>query len=708
MSIEKIQTHSRGYKKPHSPAKSKKGRVEASLKIHSELHTLFRQIGTPPSSPFTPDEFQVEALDKLKCSDVLVSAPTGSGKTWIALEAIKGYLNQGKRAWYATPLKALSNSKYEEFKEEFGADTIGILTGDMKENPDAPVVVGTTEILRNQLYDTMHSGSDIRVDLVVLDEAHYLSDLERGVVWEEVLIYLPNRVKLLLLSATLENGPEIAQWLSQIRGTPCSVVDSEKRPVPLAPLFLFPDGRITPLTDQQGLLPQIDKFFENTRRSKGSKGSLTPQYGVIIQHLRTLNLLPAIFFLKSRADCDRALMTCLPAPKPTDDEEKRFNQIVNNFLDQFPFLHHHRQLHCLIENRIGSHHAGQLPHWKLFIEKMMNDGLLEAIFSTSTVAAGVNFPARTVVLVQSDRYNGKEFIDLTATELHQMTGRAGRRGKDNIGFALILPGVFQDPWLINTLLSSQPEPLKSQLQINFSMVLNLLISHRPEEIRELLHRSFATFQLQLTKQMREGEERKISKRVQKIRHKLWFDFRRHVRFLKETGFVTPDDHLTPDGIWAAQLRLDHPLLIAECIRRNVFEDKKPEVLAGLIAPFVCDKTRDVTVDFGKILEVKKFKESFKGMIHQLKPLRKLEIIRGFENPLLQFWPAAALFIWSQGCSWLELMKLIEVEEGDMVMLILRTADNLRQIRNLEKTHPALAHKAAHILHLILREPVLVY
>ena len=737
--------------------------------LHPHLRSLFRQIGTPSPQPFNPDPFQSEALEKLELNDVLVSAPTGAGKTWIAFEAIKRYLSEGKRAWYTSPLKALSNSKYEELKTEIGADKVGILTGDRKEFPDSPIIVGTTEILRNQLYDAMYCGSDINVDLVVLDEAHYLSDPDRGVVWEEILIYIPRRVKLLLLSATLENRVEIADWLIHIRKTPCSVISSGKRPVPLAPLFLLPDKKILPLSDHRGLLPQVRKFTKNRSRYLYKNSKLSPNYGSIIQSLRSHNLLPAIFFLKSRSDCDNALRTCSPAPPLRPLNEKRWKRKLEPLLNQCPFLRQHRHLPNLIKYRVGSHHGGLLPQWKLLVEKMMGEGLLDAIFATSTVAAGVNFPARTVVLIQSDRYNGREFIDLTATELHQMTGRAGRRGKDKIGFVLIIPGSFQNPFLINDLLSSPPEPIKSQIKINFSMVLNLLLSHRPEEIKKLLDYSLANFQNRHRKEKRNknlkkaltkinkllpahqcdlkqprnmmafiknphkddnpcnncihadychslGQKRirslisrtnKISTEIEKINHQLWAEFKKHLAFLKMTGFVSSDNNLTADGFWASQLRLDQPLLIAESIRRKVFDNSSREILAGLIAAFVSDKTKEIDINLKKIPGLIPLDKAFRNMLSRIEPFRNLKISKEFETPPLQFWPSAALFLWAKGTSWFELLKLVTVEEGDMVMLILRTADHLRQVCNLQDTHPHLAEKTRQILPLILREPVLI-
>ena len=215
----------------------------------------------------------------------------------------------------------------------------------------------------------------------------------------------------------------------------------------------------------------------------------------MLQTLRQANLLPAIFFLKSRADCERAIFLCHPAPESDGARNsERFKHHLDELLESYPFLRRHQHLSVLKYARVGAHHGGQLPHWKLFLEKLMQEGYLEAIFSTSTVAAGVNYPARTVVICQSDRFNGKGFVDLGATDLLQMTGRAGRRGMDEIGFVLVLPGPHQDPQLLHDLLKSPPDLITSQIRINFSMTLNLLLSHRPDEIYTLFSSSFATFQ----------------------------------------------------------------------------------------------------------------------------------------------------------------------------------------------------------------------
>ena len=655
------------------------------------LKCILAQIGKPEPVPFVPDDFQKDALRAIRETDCLVVAPTGSGKTWIAQEAIVSVLEKGGRAWYASPLKALSNSKWIEFCDHFHCENVGIITGDTKENTAAPIIVGTTEILRNQLYDAMHQGSDLDCDLVILDEAHYLGDLDRGVVWEEVMTYLPVRVNLLLLSATIGNGEEIARWLMTIRKKCCVVINEEKRPVPLYPLFLHPSGRLLPFLDGRRLSAPLADFLQ-----KDSGGHYTrrrmPEYGGIIGILARFNLLPAIFFLKSRAECDAALTAKEFLPKLPSSQE--FDKSLEELLERFPSLRGHRQLKALQSFGIAAHHGGQLPAWKLLVEEMMNRGHLRTIFATSTIAAGVNFPARTIVLFNSDLFNGHDFQPMSATEFRQMTGRAGRRGQDKIGFMLAVSGKFMDLQHIRRLLFKSPEDILSRLKNDFAMVLNLLMSQTPAAIREIFERSLAAYQ--------QNERRQNS--APSAAKTLWADFRRHLDFLQAEGFVTPSGKLTDDGFWAAKLRLDYPLLVAECLRRNVYPDHNERILVAVVSMFAYDRDNEINIIVKDLPP--KLTAAIKKIILAVRPLMRRLNAAGFVTSKLYPAAGAAMYYWAQGHSWESIIRATGIAEGDMATLVLRTADNLRQIASLKDTHPDVAACAYRAREAILREPVL--
>jgi len=665
----------------------------------TRLRKIFAEIGVPRDRPFKPDPFQIEALAAIEHSDCLVTAPTGAGKTWIAEQAITRIHAGGGKAWYACPLKALSNAKYAEFSAIFGPQQVGILTGDRKENPDAPIIVGTTEILRNQLYDAMYRGEPLATDFVVLDEAHFLGDTDRGVVWEEIMIYLPARIPLLLLSATIGNADQIAAWLSSIRSSRCAVIKETQRPVPLVPIFLHPSGTLLPLTENaktaakekiyRKVAAVITPKHSGQRRLKYDR----PPFDEVLSILRKFHLLPAIFFLKSRADCDRALEQCHAGPLLDPLRKSRLKARIKPYARQSPHIFNHRQRWFLENLAIGSHHAGQLPAWKLMLERLMTEGLLDAVFATTTVAAGVNFPARTVVFLNSDRFNGSQFLPMDATEFHQMTGRAGRRGMDNIGFALLLPNKFMDVRLMARLFHSTASDVVSQIRINFSMVLNLLLSHSPDQIKALLKRSFATYLMQKTEKKKKGAGYPG----------LWSDFLQHLNFLKDTGYVAASGDLTEEGKWASRLRVDQPLLIAESFRLAILPVSEPRLLAAIIAAFVNERESDSKMPKKRV--PKPVIDAYYRMVKGLRPFARQMLEQGFEARPLLLRPAAAIYAWAIGEPWEKVCGLAEIEEGDMVMLILRTADNLRHIRGLRQVFPEAAETAARSIDLILREPV---
>ncbi|MEJ2640137.1 MAG: DEAD/DEAH box helicase [Desulfosarcinaceae bacterium] len=676
------------------------------------LKSVFGRIGIPKQRPFTPDPFQVAAVDAIKVSDCLVTAPTGSGKTWIAVEAIRRVRDQGKRAWYASPLKALTNAKLAEFAAIFGGEQVGILTGDRKENPDAPIIVGTTEILRNQLYDAMNFGYPLDTDLVILDEAHFMGDSERGVVWEEIMIYLPRRIPLLLLSATIGNAEQVSDWLATIRERPCALVTAEKRPVPLVHLFLHPSGLLLPLTvmgkggGRRRLHKKIAGYLAQRRPPYLAPPGKLPPFDEILKVLKRYRLLPAIFFLKSRADCDGAVQICRHRPPLNAEREASLRERVAALIDDNAYLREHAQRHLLESRAVGAHHSGQLPTWKLVIETLMTEGRLDAVFATSTVAAGVNFPARTIVIFNSDRFNGTEFMPLDATEFHQMTGRAGRRGMDRIGFSLIVPGKYMEVREVAKLTGARPAPVHSQIRINFSMTLNLLLSHTPLEIEDLLKRSFATYLLVSRAGTAEADKGKDHRRQEEIHNLLWEDFEDHLAFLKETGFVAEDDRLTEDGKWASQLRIDQPLVVAEGLRKGILPDDDAALMAAVMAAFVNERESNDRME-GRLLP-NKLTKCMRRIQKELHGFTRHLAARRFAVRPLYLRPAATLYAWARGIPWEMVARDYEMAEGDLSMLILRTGDHLRHVRTLGNVFPQAARCAEDAMSAILRDPVVQY
>lgn len=682
-----------------------------------DLNSVFSRIGIPRGKKFSPDRFQLQALSAIGKADCLVTAPTGAGKTWIAEQAAQKIMDKGAdpatdtygKVWYATPLKALTNSIYGQFTKLFGKERVGILTGDTKENADAAIIIGTTEILRNQLYDAMFTGENLKCDLVILDEAHYLGDLERGVVWEEIIIYLPVRVPLLMLSATIGNPGHLSGWLEEIRGRECRVIQENQRPVPLFPLFLHPEGKLHPLM-KNGFQPgkralmhkNILDFLKLEAPPQIARPGRLPRFSDILRVLDKFDLLPAIFFLKSRADCDQAIRLCTAELISRDPERREaLATRMAGLIARNDHLSNHLQLEQVVRTATASHHSGHLPAWKVVVETLMAEGLLDAMFATSTVAAGVNFPARSVVILNSDRFNGRDFLPLTASEFQQMTGRAGRRGMDKIGFAVVLPGKFMDLRHAARMVSAPPADVQSQLRIDFSMVLNLLLSHTPEQIRELLKKSFASYML--NKGKRGKYARKIYGRNLEF---LWDDFLAHLRFLQVEGFVTQDGQLTEDGIWASKLRIDAPLMVAHCIREGLLPKRDPILLSAIMAAFVNEKEFDDSAIPKQLLPLK-LTRTFSTLKKELRPFSARMLSNGFNVPSLYLQPAATMFSWAQDEPWDNLVKRSAFAEGDLARLVLRTGENLRQLNGLRHTFPEIAQSSEKAAELILKEPVVI-
>ena len=495
---------------------------------------------------FALDDFQLRACRELEEGrSVLVAAPTGSGKTIVGEFAVHLALESGRKAFYTTPIKALSNQKFHDLSDRYGPENVGLLTGDNSINGEAPVVVMTTEVLRNMLY----AGSRTLETLgfVVMDEVHYLADRMRGAVWEEVIIHLPESVAVASLSATVSNAEEFGEWLGTVRGETTTIVE-ERRPVPLYQHViagrrmydLFADEEAAdPTRDQSHKVnPQLLKLsrddwargrMKDRRSPKGSRrpqqggqrgghgGAWTPTRAQVVEQLDRAGLLPAIVFIFSRVGCDAAVQQCLEAnlrlTSPTEREE--IYRFVEERCADLPdedlqALGYHEFLDGLTRG-IAAHHAGMLPKFKECVEELFLRGLCRVVFATETLALGINMPARSVVIEKLSKWNGETHADLSPGEYTQLTGRAGRRGIDVEGHGVVLWQQGLDPASVAGLAATRTYPLRSSFRPSYNMAVNLVHQFGREAARELLESSFAQFQADkavvgLARQLRKSED----------------------------------------------------------------------------------------------------------------------------------------------------------------------------------------------------------
>jgi len=472
---------------------------------------------------FEFDPFQIAACHAVEDGKgVLVAAPTGAGKTVVGEFAAYYALQAGKKCFYTTPIKALSNQKYSEFVAKFGEDRVGLLTGDTSINGEAEILVMTTEVLRNMLY----AGSNTLTNLgcVVMDEVHYLADKFRGAVWEEVLIHLMESVQVISLSATVSNAEEFGEWLGEVRGE-TEVIVSEIRPIPLFQHVLI-GSRLLDLFDAPGRVnPEVlNREREMTRRAslgRNRRGRFAEpsdrmSRADIIEKLQGEALLPAITFIFSRIGCDAAVKQCLQAglrltsPEEREEIKRTALRYTQHIAEEDLEVLNFKEWLGALERGIAAHHAGLLPSFKGAVEDLFQRGLVKAVFATETLALGINMPARTVVLEKLIKFNGEAHVPITPGEYTQLTGRAGRRGIDIEGNAVIQWSPTVDSASAAGLASTRTYPLRSSFSPSYNMSINLIAQFGRERARRSLESSFAQFQADravvgLTRQVRKNE-----------------------------------------------------------------------------------------------------------------------------------------------------------------------------------------------------------
>jgi ATP-dependent RNA helicase HelY len=457
---------------------------------------------------FGLDDFQLQALDAIDAGrSVLVAAPTGSGKTVVAEYAVAKAVAEGGKTFYTTPLKALSNQKFGDLSRRHGPEKVGLLTGDNSINGDAPVVVMTTEVLRNMIYAASSTLDGLRY--VVLDEVHYLQDRYRGPVWEEVIIHTPPEVDLVCLSATVSNAEEFADWIQTVRGATTAIIE-EKRPVTLNHLYLVGDRE----ADQLRLMPTFVDGKPNPEamrlesrpahpgdrwRTSPRARLHTPRRAEVVDRLWDEGMLPAIYFIFSRAACDDAVKQCLDAGLrlTTPEEAAQIRAIAEARTEilsdaDLAVLGYGRWLAAL-ESGLAAHHAGMVPPFKETVEACFSAGLVKAVFATETLALGINMPARSVVIEKLSKFTGERHEFLTPGEYTQLTGRAGRRGIDEVGYAVVLWSPYVPFDQVAGLASTRTYALRSSFRPTYNMAANLVRRYPPDAARHLLNLSFAQF-----------------------------------------------------------------------------------------------------------------------------------------------------------------------------------------------------------------------
>ncbi|OXM99271.1 DEAD/DEAH box helicase [Bifidobacterium vansinderenii] len=509
---------------PNSPAARYQAFRERQRHSASAAHRFAQTLDFPL------DDFQLDAINALEAGDnVIVAAPTGAGKTIVADFAVFLAQERNVKAFYTTPIKALSNQKYHDLVELYGQDKVGLLTGDTSINSEADIVVMTTEVLRNMLYEQSTTLTALRY--VVLDEVHYLADRFRGPVWEEVIIHLPRQVRVVGLSATVSNVEDFSAWIESTRGDTALVV-SERRPVPLEQhVMVQRDERHEPeiydlyrsATSSQlnpdlvSRISELDRIAE--RRIGGRGGShgrgrggrsdrresraqrYTPKRWAVVDELHYLDLLPGIYFIFSRNGCDMAVQQCINAglELTTPQEARRIRQIVDEMVDGQLTRDELRTLHFAnfrfaLEEGFAPHHAGMIALFRQIVERLFEESLVKVVFATETLALGINMPARCVVVEKLDKFNGTGHVPLTPGEFTQLTGRAGRRGIDSIGHAVVVDHRDFQAATAAALSSKRVYPLHSSFRPTFNMAVNLLDSSDYRTARATLDHSFAQWE----------------------------------------------------------------------------------------------------------------------------------------------------------------------------------------------------------------------
>lgn len=633
----------------------------------------------------TYDPFQAQAIQAIdRDQSLLVAAPTGAGKTLIAEYAIEKALSRNENAVYTAPIKALSNQKYRDFRERFGDDRIGILTGDVSINPHANILIMTTEIYRNTLFE--NPARLERTAWVVFDEVHYLDDPERGTVWEEAIMFSPPHVKLLCLSATVPNVHEISEWIRTVHQRDIQVIVETHRPVPLTHLFQC-QGKILSNTDalrKEGYLGRDSWYLSPREKRRGLWLRARPnRLDQLVKHLVHEKQLPCIYFTFGRRRTETLAWELLDFDFLTPGEKGTIRSLFHELCERYGLSEEKSVLEILplIERGIAFHHAGMLPTLKEVVERLFTSRLLKLIFTTETFALGINMPARSVVFDELRKFYGTHFANLRTRDFYQMAGRAGRRGMDEKGFVYIRvhPNDIAFPDVLR-ILNGTPEPVKSQFNTGYATLLNLFQLFGRKLI-DIYPRSFHHYQ--------------SSKQGRHIGFEL---IRRKLALLEETSYIT-QDKLTAKGEFASWI-YGYELMLSE-MHEALFLDELNEIeLTVILSSLVHEPRKGEPFPHLKkhLHQIVRACESTFHFIHRKES--KYKIYPYTKMP--HFHLAHAVEAWCHGAGFDRIVFMTKADEGELVRHLRMVVQLLRQLRETPYSSVTLKEKSGRAFALINR------
>ncbi|MBI5392629.1 DEAD/DEAH box helicase [Candidatus Woesearchaeota archaeon] len=619
---------------------------------------------------FTLDQFQIDSIESInKNHSVVVSAQTGTGKTLIADYLINKFIGQNKRVIYTAPIKALSNQKFKDFKNDYGEYNVGILTGDVVINSSAPILVMTTEIFRNMLITKDPSVEQI--SFVIFDEIHYISDIERGTVWEESIIFAPEHIRFLCLSATIPNADEFAAWISSIKKHPVDVVTYGKRAVPLQHLLYDNMLGVTnvnelrenlKIKEYHDFMPQRhgkhqgygDYRQGNFGQKKKKEAIIRPTHYNLIKDIK--DKLPAIYFIFSRKDTEAKALELTRYFDFTTKEEKAkiSNYLHEKITADLRVLESVRQIKGVLVKGIGYHHAGLLPALKEIVEHLFGENLIKVLYSTETFAVGINMPAKTVCFNSLEKYDGYVFRYLNTKEYFQLAGRAGRRGIDTVGHSIaMIDRNTVDIEKIARLTDKDVEPIVSQFKLTFNTVLNLIKSHTEQE-REIILKSNFDYYLR-------------KKQNQNVR--IMASYNHKLQLLKNRGFIH-NEELTEKGIFATHIFFNE-IILTEIFCTDLYKSLTDKEITIIIAAIVYEERRS------DHFSIKESKDIYYQIMNKIS---KNHLVFNELNKKNLQRMINIVCHWIDGGDFVSLLEFSNYLEGDVIRLFRRIIDVLRQIR----------------------------